>query len=443
MKITVIGAGYVGLVSGVCLASKGHQVICVDVRKEIVNCLNSGTPHIFENHLENLLQTVVNDKLFSATTDLNRALENSDLVLIAVGTPSLNGKIDLGQMKMVSNQIGKFLRKSDKFLAIVVKSTVVPSTTDSLIKDIIESESEKKLGDFGLGMNPEFLREGNAIDDFMNPDRIVIGFEDFRTKNLLNQLYDNWNCQKLFVNSRTAEMIKYANNTLLACLISMNNELSNLSSTVGDIDYLDVIDGISSDNRWSPTINNEKIYPSIISYFTPGAGFGGSCFPKDVQAIRTLGESLGLNMNMSNSILNVNDNQPDVALRKIENSPLASKSVLFLGLSFKPNTDDIRESSSIKILNLLLSRDYNIIAHDPIAVKNTKKEVQNTRLKFTVDWKSEIKNNDIVIIGTNWEEYKKLTSILGEEKSKKLIIDCKRLLDSSEIKYHHYSTYGK
>jgi len=443
MKIGVVGTGYVGLVSGVCLASKGHEVICVDLRKDIVKKLNSGIPHIFERDLDELLKNVINKNLFEATNDLIYALNSSDIILLAVGTPSENGKIDLSQIKKASQEIGEYIRDNDKFISIVVKSTVVPSTTDSFVKNIIETTSKKKLGKFGIGMNPEFLREGDAVKDFMYPDRIVMGFEDDKTKLLLEEMYKPWKCDKLLVNSRTAEMIKYSNNTMLACLISMNNELSNLASKIGGIDYLDVIEGVSLDKRWSPIIDKKRIKPSIISYFTPGAGFGGSCFPKDVQAIRTQGETIGIDMQMTNSILSVNDNQPKQVLQMLSKFSKSNKKVLLLGLSFKPETDDIRESSSIKILKLILLEGYKVIASDPIAIENTKKEINHSDLRFDSSWKKEIELNDIIIIGTNWIEYKSLKKILQKTSKKKVVIDCKRLFKSSEIVGHKYLTFGE
>ena len=443
MKISIIGTGYVGLVSGVCLASKGHKVICVDLKQEITNNLSLGIPHIHENDLKSLLDNVIKRGLFKASNNLNYALDNSDIVLLAVGTPCENGKIDLSQVETVSKQIGNYIKNNSKFLSVIVKSTVVPGTTDSFVKDIIENESGKKLGDFGLGMNPEFLREGVAIKDFMYPDRVVIGYEDEKTRSLLKKMYSPWNCEKLFCNTRTAEMIKYSSNTLLACLISMNNELSNLTSRIGNIDYMDVIEGVSLDKRWSPIIDNKRVKPSIISYFTPGAGFGGSCFPKDVQAIKAQGESYGLDMMMTNSILSVNENQPNQVLEMLKNNSNLKKKVLLLGLAFKPDTDDIRESSSIKILNLLLSNKYYVIANDPIAMKNTKKEIKHDNLVFIRDWENEIDNTDIIIIGTSCKDYNSLKNILSITDVKKLIIDCKRLFKPNDFKKHNYLTFGK
>jgi UDPglucose 6-dehydrogenase/GDP-mannose 6-dehydrogenase len=445
MNITVVGTGYVGLVSGVCLAAKKHNVTCVDIREEVVDNLNKGIAHIYEEDLDGLLNQVVEQGYFKATTNLNEALENSNTVIIAVGTPSKDGEIDLSQIKTVCSQIGEYIKTTNKYISVIVKSTVIPSTTDTFVKNEIEKSSGKKLGEFGLGMNPEFLKEGEAIKDFMFPDRVVIGFEDEITKQRLEEIYSPWDCNKIFVNTRTAEMIKYTNNTLLACLISINNELSNISSKLGNIDYNDVINGVITDKRWSPIIENKQITPSITSYFTPGAGFGGSCFPKDVQAIRTLGENLNLDMFVTNAVLDINDKQPLQVISSLKRKfyNLKDKKVLLLGLAFKPGTDDIRESSSLKILSLLLENGMNVIAHDPLAIEHTKKQFRDFKLKFTQNWLSEIFSVDLIIIGTNWPEYKALKDNLPVIKKQNIILyDTKRLFSVSEMDGVNYLTFG-
>lgn len=445
MNITIIGTGYVGLVSGVCLASQKHNVLCVDIRENVVNNLNLGKLHIYEDKLESLLRQTIEKGHFKATTNLNEALSQSNVAIIAVGTPSDNGKIDLSQIKNVCIEVGKFIKTTDKYMSIVVKSTVIPTTTDTFVKNIIEKVSGKKLGQFGLGMNPEFLKEGEAVDDFINPDRVVIGYEDETTKSYLDEIYSPWKCDKIYVNTRTAEMIKYSNNTLLASLISMNNELANLASEIGNIDYSDVIKGVISDKRWSPIQNKVRIIPSISAYFTPGAGFGGSCFPKDVQAIRTQGENLGLNMPITNAILDVNENQPNHVISLLNKSlgTLKTKKVLLLGLSFKPNTDDIRESSAIKILSLLLKQEAYVLAHDPISIEHTKKQYTDTNLEYVNDWKSKVPNVDIIIIGTNWPEYSELTDYLPLIKKNNVIIfDTKRLFSVEQMEDIKYLTFG-
>jgi len=445
MNITIVGTGYVGLVSGVCLASVGHNITCVDVREEVVDNLNNRIPHIYENGLAELLDEVIKYDNFRATTDLYKALDNSNVIIVAVGTPSENGEIDLSQIKTVCTQIGEYIKSNDKFISVIIKSTVTPTTTDTFVKNIIEKSSGKKLGEFGLGMNPEFLREGDAINDFMKPDRVVIGFEDETTKQILEEIYSPWGCFKMCVNTRTAEMIKYTNNTLLACIISINNELANIATEIGDIDYNNVIDGVISDKRWSPTIDGKMITPTISSYFTPGAGFGGSCFPKDAQAIRTQGEKLGLQMSVTNAVLKINDQQPrqviNFLMKKFDS--LHDKKALLLGLSFKPETDDIRESSALKILDLLLQEEVKVIAHDPLAMEHTEKIYEDSNLEFTQTWISEISSVDLIIIGTNWNEYKELKNHLSILKEQNIVLfDTKRLFKVDEIGDIEYLTFG-
>ena len=215
MNVTVIGTGYVGLVSGVCLATKGHHVRCVDIRDDVVRRINNCEPPIYEPQLPEMLNEVVNARRFSATSNLHEALAACDLALIAVGTPSEGGQIDLRNVRCVAGQIGEFLKRRKRYLSVVVKSTTIPGTTDTIVRKEIETTSGKCFPCFGLGMNPEFLREGSAIEDFMNPDRIVLGHDDHKTLERLEELYAPWSCDKLKVNSRTAEMIKYANNALL------------------------------------------------------------------------------------------------------------------------------------------------------------------------------------------------------------------------------------
>jgi len=436
MKVTIIGTGYVGLVSGVCLSSKGHKVTCVDIKEDIVNNLNKGKIHIYEKGLQSLLTQSLNKKLFSATTNITQSLDNSDLVILAVGTPSNNGEIDLSQIKSASKEIGEYIKTSKKFISVVVKSTVVPPTTSTFIKNILETTSGKKLGEFGLGMNPEFLREGEAVEDFMYPDRIVIGYEDEITKNLLTELYSPWDCSKIYTNTRTAEMIKYVNNTMLASIISINNELANLSFKVGEIDYMDVIEGVIQDKRWTSIFKNTSITPQIKTYFTPGAGFGGSCFPKDVQAIRTQGNKLGLNMPITNAVLNLNSTQPDQVIEIL--GDITNKNILLLGLSFKPDTDDIRESSALKILPLLLDNGAYVTAHDPVAIPYAKKEISHDNLQYTHTWKEKVKNADIVVVGTNWEEYLDLKELVTSQ----IIFDSKRLFLVSDFSNVNYLTFG-
>tara|TARA_B100001250_G_scaffold32052_1_gene26227 strand:+ start:17955 stop:19319 length:1365 start_codon:yes stop_codon:yes gene_type:complete len=448
MQVSIIGTGYVGLVSGLCLASKGHKVKCYDNNIKIINSLNKGIPTIYEEGLESILNLTLKSKNFKAELISEKTNFESELIIIAVGTPSENGKIDLKYIRQVSKLIGLVLKSNDKFLSIIVKSTVTPGTTDTIVRKIIEENSGKKLGQFGLGMNPEFLREGNAIDDFMNPDRIVIGYEDDKTKKLLKRLYSPWECDKIYVNTRSAEMIKYANNSLLATQISTANELANIATAIGNIDIMDVMNGVFADKRWSPILKNKKrISPEILNYLIPGCGFGGSCFPKDVQALRSKAYEVGLEPSILDAVLSVNTKQPQQAISLLKESidELNEKKVLLLGLAFKPGTDDIRESISIKLANILLNENAKIFAHDPIAIKDTQKLFKNSKnIKFIESWEEKISNVDIIIVATKWDEYKKLLKIKLQKRIKdKVLFDLRRFFNPSDFLDCRYLTIGR
>ena len=445
MRVAVVGSGYVGLVSGVCLAAKGHNVICVDSNPSIVTTLNAGKPQIFEVGLPELLAAVLKSGHFEATGDLVRALDAVDLVMIAVGTPSENGSIDLTHVKRVAHSIGDYLSTRDRYISIVMKSTVVPGTTDTVVREAIESASGKSFPAFGLGMNPEFLREGDAVEDFANPDRIVFGYEDRGTLALLEELYAPWDVDKVRVNTRTAELIKYANNALLATQISAVNEIANLASALGGIDIMDVIAGVHLDKRWNPILGNGKrAAPHILTYLVPGCGFGGSCFPKDVQALRSHGERLSLPMRMLNAVLDVNDAQPEqvIAILEREVPDLRGKRVLVLGLSFKPGTDDVRESVSLKIVKMLADRRAIISVHDPIAGDNFQRlyGAASDSLTFLTSWLEEVERSDVIVVATKWLEYAALDDLNLDGK---IVFDARRMFDPRKFSAATYLSIGR
>ena len=448
MKVSIIGTGYVGLITGVCLASKGHTVNCYDIDIDIVNSINNGIPPIYELKLKKMLQSVLHKNKFSAQLISDINLPENDIIIIAVGTPSNNGKIDLSYIKEVSTLIGRKLRDTNKFISIVVKSTVTPGTTDTIIRNIIEKKSKKKLGQFGLGMNPEFLREGNAINDFMKPDRIVFGYDDKKTLKFLRKLYKPWDCDKIAVNTRTAELIKYANNSLLATQISAVNELANIAAGITGIDILDVMNAVSLDKRWSPIISkNKRIFPEILTYLIPGCGFGGSCFPKDVKALRSKAQEINVKSEILDSVLKVNDRQPYEVVKLLKSylNNKNKKKILFLGLAFKDGTDDVRESISLKIISDLLKYKCTISAHDPIAVKNAETKLgKHENLNFISNWKSVLGDVDIIIIGTKWNEYKKLNlSHYKKQIFGKVLLDARRLFKPSDFPESIYLTIGR
>lgn len=442
MKIVVVGTGYVGLITGLSLSSKGNNVRCVDLNENTVNSLNLGIPTFYEEGLENLLKQELDSKRFSVTKNLNEVLSDADVVFVAVGTPSLNnGDIDLAYIEKVAIDIGKLIKDSSKFISIIIKSTVLPTTTDTFVKQIIEKYSEKKLGDFGLGMNPEFLREGSAISDFMHPDRIVIGYEDKKTKKILDEIYSDWDCEKVFVNSRTAELIKYVNNCFLALLISSTNEMANLAASFKNIDIKRVMDGVKLDKRWNPKINNVRTEPEILTYLKAGCGFGGSCLPKDISALTNLGIKHGKDMKIMKSVLEVNKNQASQIIFDLKKDmKLEEKKCLVLGLAFKAGTDDVRQSSALSVISSLLSENVKVSAHDPISIDNFKKEIgKKSKINFSLDWEKEIKLNDVVIILTPWDEYSKIYNL---NLSEKIIYDARRFLNMDKINCKKYLTIG-
>ncbi|PPR16735.1 MAG: UDP-glucose 6-dehydrogenase TuaD [Alphaproteobacteria bacterium MarineAlpha9_Bin3] len=445
MNIIIIGCGYVGLVTAVSLAKKGNNVTCIEKNMAIVDAINNSTPHIYEKDLQPYLKEVIDKKLFKVSNTFPDHNKNIDLIMIAVGTPSLaDGSINLSYLKQAAKDAALFIKNAKNKIAVVVKSTVVPGTTYNLVKSEIEKYSKKLHPDFGLGMNPEFLREGSAIYDFNNPDRIILGYEDFFTKDILEKLYLPWKIEKLFVNTKTAEMIKYSNNALLACQISIINELANLSSRIGGIDILDVVKGISLDKRWNPiNPDNTRVNPEILNYLIPGSGFGGSCFPKDVKAISSVGRSLDYPMLILDAVLNVNHKQPaevvELLRRKINN--LKDAKILLLGISFKEFSDDIRDSTSIKIIEYLIDYKSKITAHDPACIENLKKEMPHIYSKINIieNWQKCIQNHEVIIISTKWPEYKNL---LKESIKNKIIIDVRRMFNKTDFKNSSYLTIG-
>lgn len=437
MKLAVIGTGYVGLVSGVCLTSKGHSVTCFDINEDTINKLKKGICHIYEKGLEDLLASNKSHISFRLLdNESEQEIMDFDAVLVAVGTPTKNGRADLSQIESVGQMMGRLIRSSDKFISIIIKSTVLPGTTDTFLKDIVESESGKKVGDFGLGMNPEFLREGNAVEDFQYPDRIVFGFEDPKTLDVLKDIYKPWSCEKIEVNTRSAEMLKYVNNALLATLISTINEYSNIARAIEKVDFEKVMQGVHLDNRWSPLDSNgNKIRPKIIDYLKPGCGYGGSCFPKDVMAISSLAQDVGVPSRILSSVIAVNEKQPDsiIEVLKESASELNNKHVLILGLAFKPDTDDIRESVSLKLMERLAPQVSNISAHDPLAIENAKKAIRlNKNIDFVQNWKETLVNADIVIIATNWKEYLELKN-MQQVLSGKVLFDTRSLFTPKDF----------
>lgn len=437
MKVSVIGIGYVGIVTGACLADKGHKVICVDIDEEKVRKINQSIPPIYERGLAELLKKNVPENL-SATVDLQRAVLETEISLIAVGTPFDGKEIDLTQVKEVSRQVGKGLACKTDYHVVAVKSTVVPGTTDGVVLSLLEESSGKRAGiDFGLGMNPEFLREGEAVEDFLIPDRIVIGGIDSRSRDTLKGLYASFPGTDIIVtNNKTAEMTKYTSNALLATMISFSNEIGNMCAATGGIDVEEVMAGVFLDKRFCPILNTgERIVPQFTTYLKAGCGFGGSCFPKDVKALIAYGKRVDGDMSLLQAVLKVNEDQPRkvVSLLKKEFPSLQGVPVAVLGLAFKPGTDDVRESPSIPIIQNLLDLGASIKAYDPVAMNEAKKILGTQRVEFCDDLYQAVSHVEAVVLITAWEAFRTLPEYLAGLNPQPLFIDGRRMLNKTSI----------
>ncbi len=395
MKISILGSGYVGTTTALCLSELGHETLNIDIDEGIVNSLNNGELHIHEDGLNKLLNKHLK-KNFKASTSYLDVLD-TDITFLCLPTPSnKSGSIDLSIMKKGVKKLGNVLESKNEEHMVVMKSTVIPGSTNEIGK-VISKKSNKELGeDLYIGSNPEFLREGSALKDFMEPDKLVIGGNK-KPINILKKVYENLIPRTtLFETSiKTAEIIKYVNNSLLATKISFANEIGNICKEL-DIDTYEVMDAVGLDHRIERKFLNS------------GIGFGGSCFPKDVRAIRNKAEKIGVNPKILKAVLNVNQKQPikvvDLLERKI--GDLNNKKVALLGVAFKPGTDDIRNSRSIPVIEELNKRGSEIIIHDPKAIKNMKKLFP--KLKYVDKPKKALKRSDACLILTGWPQYKEL-----------------------------------
>jgi len=414
MKISVIGSGYAGLVNAAGFAHIGNQVTCVDIDQKKIDQINNGISPIFEEDLEDILKDSLKKGNLKATTDIKTAIEQTDLTFIAVGTPSNeDGSINLKYIETVSKDIGNILKNKDTYHLIIVKSTVVPGTTEDTVGTLIEQTSGKKRGtDFGLAMSPEFLREGKAMKDYLKPDRVVIGAHDKKSADILCELNKPLTGNIITTDIKTAEMIKYTSNAFLATKISFTNEIGNICKKL-NIDVYDVMKGVGSDFRISPYFLNA------------GCGFGGSCFPKDVKALIAKSKQIGYTPTLLESAITVNKNQPKkmIDLAKKHIGELKDKKITLLGLAFKPGTDDIREAPAITIIEDLIKAGAIITVYDPEAQDNIK-SIFKDKINYAQTKNEAITSSDTIMLLTEWDEFRDETLYEG-----KLIIDGRKTLD--------------
>ncbi len=415
MRISVIGAGYAGFCTALGFALKGHEIVCVDIDKKKVESINSGSAPIYEKDVERALRKSLKNKLISASTEID---EKSDFYFIAVQTPDKNG-IDLSHVRNVTENLAYLLKKSSGYKLIVMKSTVMPGTTESIIP--LLEESGKKVGkNFGVTTNPEFLREGSALEDFLKPDRIVIGEHDKKSGDMLENLYKDFNAPIIRTNLRTAEMIKYASNAFLAAKISFINEIGNYCKILG-IDTYEVAEGVGYDKRIG------------VHFLNAGIGFGGSCLPKDANALIKSAKKNNYNLGILESVMKLNEKQPLRIIELLEKKiKIKDKKITILGLSFKADTDDIRNAPSIEIIRSLLDRGANVVAYDPKSMDKMKNMFKN--VQYAENVKSALAGSDACLLLTEWSEFKKLTDKDFAFMKNKIIIEGRRILDKNKIR---------
>jgi UDPglucose 6-dehydrogenase len=427
-RVSIVGTGYVGLCTAVGFASKGYNVITSTHNHKKAEKINCGLPPFFEPDLQPILEEAIKSRKLKCVTNRRDAISDTDVTFIAVGTPSQpDGSIDLQYIRESSHEIGEALKEKIAYHLIIVKSTVVPGTTENVVKPILEESSEKQCGiGFGLCMSPEFLRQGAAIFDTLNPDRIVIGEYDTKSGDILEDLstafYDNNTPTIIRTRISTAELIKYSNNAFLATKISFINTIANLCQKIPNSDIVTIAKAIGLDKRINP------------QFLNAGIGYGGSCFPKDVKALIAYSKTIGYNPLLLNSVEEVNNNQPKqaIALAKQHLGNLHDKRIAILGLSFKPNTSDMREARSIPIINQLLTEGAQVIAYDPVAIPNAK-SLLSKEITYASSPIECLKDAHCAILVTEWDEFKKLTPEDFQSMHQPILIDSRRIFNPEDF----------
>lgn len=435
MKIAVVGTGYVGLVTGTCFAEMGTEVYCVDIDKKKIDNLQNGIIPIFEPGLDEMVERNHKAGRLQFTTDLTSILNNVDIVFSAVGTPpDEDGSADLKYVMDVARNVGKNL---NKYILVVTKSTV-PVGTAKLVKQAIREELDKRGKndiEFDVASNPEFLKEGAALDDFMHPDRVVVGIENDKARKLMEKLYKPFtlnNYPIIYTDIPSAEMIKYAANAMLATRISFMNEIANLCEIVG-ADVSMVRKGIGADVR----IGSKFLYA--------GCGYGGSCFPKDVKALINTAKKNGYNMRILNAVEDVNEFQKNVLfdkLLKYYDGSIAGKTIALWGLAFKPNTDDMREAPALVLIDKIIKAGAKIRAYDPVAMEEAHRRLDNSII-YAKDIYDATVNADAILMVTEWNEFRlPMWNVIKKTMNKPVVFDGRNIFNKQELNELGFDYFG-
>ena len=429
MKLCMIGTGYVGLVSGTCFSDLGNKVICADIDKNKINKLNSNKIPIYEPGLEELVKKNFDQKRLSFTTDINSAIKDSDIIFICVGTPTKK-KSNTADLKYLFQAVNLIAKNINKYKIIVTKSTV-PVTTGDKIEKIIKSKNRKK--NFDVISNPEFLREGEAIRDFVYPDRVVVGTKSKKANKIMKSLYlpiIKKDSRYFNTSRRGAEMIKYASNAFLATKISYINELANLCEKAS-VDIKDVSMGMGLDQRIGER------------FLRAGPAYGGSCFPKDTRALVDTADKFKISLSIVKNVIKSNENRKNLLLQKVHNiigKNIKKKKITFLGVTFKPNTDDIREASSLKMIPYLSKKGALINYNDPSGKKNILDKIKN--VKFHKNISSACYKTDLIIIHTEWNDFKSLNFKNLVKKKNFIVYDMRNIYSPEKMFKNRIKYFG-
>lgn len=433
--VAFVGLGYVGLSTSVCFANRGINVLGIDIDSKKLNKIKKANSPIHEKGINELLEKAIKKNKLSLSKNITD-VSKTKIIFLTVGTPSKkDGSIDFRYINQAVKDIGISIKYAEQYFIIVIKSTVIPGTTSRIIKDLERYSGKTGSIDFGVIVNPEFLQEGNAINDTLNPDKIVIGSNSEKDKIIISKLYRKIYKKNLPIINTTpgnAELIKYANNSLLATKISFMNYIARLAERIPEGDVVEIKNAIGMDKRISE------------SFLNAGLGFGGSCFPKDVKALIAFSKNLGVEAEILQSVIKINDTQ-FMSVFNILNDKLGKlerKKISILGLSFKPETDDVRDATSIKIIKRLLRKKAVVRVYDPIANNNIKKIFGNS-ITYAMDSKSCLRNADCCIIVTEWNEFKKLNADdFIKVMRRPLIIDGRRIFSKKKFKKLEYQAIG-
>ena len=434
MNIAIVGTGYVGLVSGTCFAEMGINVTCVDVDQKKIEALLNGNIPIYEPGLEEMVLRNCNEGRLKFTTDLSSVLDDVEVVFSAVGTPpDEDGSADLKYVLQVAKTIGQTIKK---YILVVTKSTVPVGTAQKVKSTIQEELNKRKVSiEFDVASNPEFLKEGAAIKDFMSPDRVVVGVESEKARTIMERLYKPFmmnNYRLIFTDVPSAEMTKNAANSMLATRISFMNDIANLCELIG-ADVNMVRKGIGADSR----IGNKFLYP--------GCGYGGSCFPKDVKALIKTAEKNGYSMQVLKAVEEVNQTQKEILFKKLSNhykGDLEGKNIALWGLAFKPETDDMREATALVIINLLLKAGCKIRVYDPVAMDECRRRVGSNKVEYATDMYDAVLNADALLLLTEWKQFRLPSwGVLKKTMKQTVILDGRNIYDKNDLQNFGFEYY--